>query len=120
MWDTPIRTTRWSLAKKWNGLKKMMYSGGRGCRHMGNKDVHAFPKSISPKVNVIARLEFEPAYNDIVVRHVSLYAMVTPPNSYISHLQCNEEKMELDLSYKRFFHTWSQFVGIHKRFNLKM
>ena len=29
---------------------------------LGDKRVHAFPKGICPKVNVIAWLEFEPAY----------------------------------------------------------
>ena len=33
-----------------------------------------FPKSISPKVNVIARLEFELAYYDVIVQHFSHYA----------------------------------------------
>ena len=32
------------------------------------KVVHAFPKGICPKVNVIARLEFEPAYYDFAVQ----------------------------------------------------
>ena len=30
MYDAPIGTTSWSPAKKWNGLKKLTYSGGRG------------------------------------------------------------------------------------------
>ena len=30
MCDTPIGTTSWSPAKKWNGSKKLTYSGGRG------------------------------------------------------------------------------------------
>ena len=33
----------------------------------GNKGVHTFPKGISPKVNVIARLEFELAYFEAAV-----------------------------------------------------
>ena len=36
------------------------------------KWVHAFPKSISPKVNVIAGLKFKLAYYD--VQHFSYYA----------------------------------------------
>ena len=32
---------------------------------------HAFPKGIIPKVNFIARLEFELTYYDVVVQHVS-------------------------------------------------
>ena len=30
MCDTPIGTTRWFTGQDWNGLKKLMYSGGRG------------------------------------------------------------------------------------------
>ena len=37
-----------------------------------NKRFHAFPKGISPKVNVIAQLNFELAYYDIVVQYISL------------------------------------------------
>ena len=41
--------------------------------------VFTFPKGISPKVNVIARLEFELAYYDVVVQYVSHYATTTLP-----------------------------------------
>ena len=33
--------------------------------YWGDKEVHNFPKGISPNVNVIARQEFELAYYDI-------------------------------------------------------
>ena len=33
------------------------------------------PRYISPKVNIITRLEFERAYNDVAARHFSHYAM---------------------------------------------
>ena len=33
--------------------------------------IHTFPKGISPKVNVIALLEFELAYYDVAVQHIS-------------------------------------------------
>ena len=36
--------------------------------------VHTFSKSISSKVNVIARLEFEPADDHVDVQHVNHYA----------------------------------------------
>ena len=36
-----------------------------------------FHKGISPKVNVISRLEFEPAYFDVPIQHVSHYATRT-------------------------------------------
>ena len=38
-----------------------------------DKRVHAFPKSISPKVNVIARLEFELAYSEVAILNVNHY-----------------------------------------------
>ena len=43
--------------------------------------VYTFPKGISPKVNVIAWLEFELAYYDVKVQHVNHYATRahTPP-----------------------------------------
>ena len=39
---------------------------------------YTFPKGISLKVNVIARLMFEPAYYDVAVQHISHYAVRTP------------------------------------------
>ena len=42
----------------------------------GNKGVHAFPKGISPKVNIIARLEFELANFEVAVQRVNHYTLV--------------------------------------------
>ena len=39
-----------------------------------DKAVHAFPRSISPKLYTIARLEFEWAYENVSVKYVSQYA----------------------------------------------
>ena len=36
-----------------------------------DKRVHTFPKGISPKVNAISLLEFEPACSDVTFRHVN-------------------------------------------------
>ncbi len=36
-----------------------------------DKGVHTFAKGISPKVNVIVRLEFELAYYDVAALHVN-------------------------------------------------
>ena len=41
--------------------------------------VHIFPKGICPKVNVIVRLEFEPAYYDFAVQHFNYNATRTHP-----------------------------------------
>ena len=43
-----------------------------------DKEVHTFPKGISLKVNVIARLEFELTYYNSTVLRFNHYAMRTP------------------------------------------
>ena len=37
--------------------------------------VHSISESIIPKLNVIARLEFEFAYYDVIAQHFNPYAM---------------------------------------------
>ena len=44
-----------------------------------DKGVHTFPKGICPKVNVIARLEYELAYYDSAVHRFNHYTTRTPP-----------------------------------------
>ena len=44
-----------------------------------NKEVHAFFKSICPKVNIIAWLEFEPVYIEAAVQNVNHQATGFPP-----------------------------------------
>ena len=41
-------------------------------------DVHTYPKVISPKINVMARLEFELSYDDVEVQHMSHNATRVP------------------------------------------
>ena len=43
-----------------------------------DKGVHTFPKCICPKVNVIARLEYELAYYDSAVHRFNHYTTRTP------------------------------------------
>ena len=43
-----------------------------------HKRFHAFPNSISPKVNIIAQLECKLVYDNVTVQHVSHYATETP------------------------------------------
>ena len=43
-----------------------------------DKTVYTFSNCISPNVNIIARLEFELAYFDIAVQHVSYYVTEIP------------------------------------------
>ena len=45
---------------------------------MEDKGVHTFPKGICPKVNVIARLEYELAYYDSAVHRFNHYTTRTP------------------------------------------
>ena len=47
-----------------------------------DKGVHTFPKGICPKVNVIARLEYELAYYDSVVHRFNHYTTRTPPKMF--------------------------------------
>ena len=47
-----------------------------------DKEVHTFPKSISTKVNVIARLEFELADFEAAVQVFSNYTPGTPFGFY--------------------------------------
>ena len=44
----------------------------------GNVGIHTFPKGICPKVNVIAQLEFELNYKEVVVQHVIHCTKTTP------------------------------------------
>ena len=46
----------------------------------GNKKVQYFSKGISPKVNIITRLEFERAYYDVLIQHVSHYTTDSLPS----------------------------------------
>ena len=47
-----------------------------------DKGVHTFPKGICPKVNVIARLEYELAYYDSAVHRFNHYTTRTPFNGF--------------------------------------
>ena len=47
--------------------------------NLENKSVHAFPKSINPKINITAWLEFELTNYNFAVQNVSHYATVTSP-----------------------------------------
>ena len=43
-----------------------------------DKGIYAFPKGISPKVKLSARLKFELAYYDVTVHHVRYHTIETP------------------------------------------
>ena len=50
---------------------------------LGYKGLHTFPKSIRLKVNIMASLEFELAYYDFAVEHLSHYTMGSiPPRGF--------------------------------------
>ena len=40
--------------------------------------MNPFPNDISPKVNIIAQLEFELTHYNVVVQHISHYNIGTP------------------------------------------
>ena len=50
-----------------------------------DKEVHAFLKGISPKVNVIVQLEFKLAYYDFTVQYFNHFAMGPPFKLIIIH-----------------------------------
>ena len=58
-----------------------------------DKGVHTFPKGIWPKVNVIARLEYELAYYDSAVNRFNHYTTRTPPKK-VKEERKNERKKE--------------------------
>ena len=64
------------------------------------KRVHAFPKVINPKVNLIAWLEFELVYSEAAVQHFSHHAMKITPKiqgevgSCISYMFENTRKSQ--------------------------
>ena len=51
-----------------------------------NKGVHTFPKGICPKVNVIARLEFELAYYDSTTHPFNYYTTMSPQECVESYI----------------------------------
>ena len=55
---------------------------------MEDKGVHTFPDGICPKVNVIARLEYELAYYDSEVHHFNHYTTRTFPPPQKKKKQC--------------------------------
>ena len=54
--------------------EQLWYYSTQSC---GDNGGHTFPWGISPNVNAIERLEFELAYNDVIVCLVSHHAMET-------------------------------------------
>ena len=61
-----------------------------------DKEVHTFPKGICPKVNVIARLEFELAYYDSAVHRFNHYTR-TPASKVTSRRWFTERYAEMPL-----------------------
>ena len=47
-----------------------------------DKRVHIFPKGIKQKVNVVARQEFELAYYDVAVKHISHLPIANLPTEF--------------------------------------
>ena len=53
------------------------------------KRVHTFPKSITPKMNTIMRLEFKLTYFDVIVEHINHYTKGS------SHIHINHHQVTL-------------------------
>ena len=70
--------------------------------------VHSFRKGIYSKVNVIARLEFEIAYNDSGGQRFKDYNTGTPPNITVIYRQLTTNIIHCN-----------QFCDKHKKFNRK-
>ena len=64
--------------------------------------VHTFPNGICPKVNVIARLEFELAYYDSVVHRFNHYTTRTPPRAVEDLILVNVDR-KIDILVKTVF-----------------
>ena len=60
-----------------------------------DKGVHTFPKGICPKVNVIARLEYELAYYDSAVHRFNHYTTRTLPCIWTVHKDMEKSLREL-------------------------
>ena len=52
-----------------------------------NKKVYSFLKDVSPKVNIVAWLEFELAYYNVSLQHVNHYAMGTSLYTLVFYLE---------------------------------
>ena len=52
-------------------------------QYQGCSGIDLFRKSIRPKEDVIAQLEFKVGYFDVAVSNGSHYTMETPPERYI-------------------------------------
>ena len=80
--------------------------------------VHTFPKGICPKVNVIARLEYELAYYDSTVHRFNHYTTRTlmskqVSSDYVCHAQCL-----LDfLIISNLFRTSNPYGLFHAKFS---
>ena len=80
------RTEKFGLVSLFNGIStfvgylmpKLFSLKNYLTHYWEDKGVHTFPKGICPKVNVIARLEYELAYYDSVVHRFNHYTTRTP------------------------------------------
>ena len=60
-----------------------------------NEGVYIFPKSISPKVKIIAQLEFKFTYYNVIVQLFSHFTTETrflPPTQWLDIVKMREEK----------------------------
>ena len=74
-----------------------------------NQPTKSFPKIISPKVNVIARVEFELAYYDVVVQHISHHVM--GHHSHALHFQITYNPGPISQYNMKLLGWWKKHSG---------
>ena len=78
-----------------------------------DKGVHTFPKGIWPKMNVIARLEYEFAYYDSAVHRFNHYNTRTPRQQVdftVPTVKRKKKLWEISSTCNRFRLVWFSFM----------
>ena len=78
-----------------------------------DKDVDIFFKGTSPKMNLIARLEFELTNCDVVAQFINHFATKTTPSRYIYMRQVNILFFAVDRHKQTQFHPHYHCASCH-------
>ena len=80
------------------------------------KEFHAFPKGINPKVNKMAQLEFELAYFEAAVQHISHDATTAPPDLLLLLSKSNASfPLKLCIAWIKkinSYKTWTHIIPV--------
>ena len=76
-----------------------------------DKGVHTFPKGICPKVNVIARLEYELAYYDSTVHRFNHYTTRSPPHLIVFSNTWSALYISISFSYV-YYLSFIPFISV--------